>query len=93
MSVTAPTQETLLEEDGLNSVHREADDSWRHGCYITNVFHRVSDDTYWSVSYSLSTDCECNGLRDGQYDIVRVVPREKMVIWYVAADPQTGEVS
>ena len=36
----APTCEELYEEDGFVSVHRESDDSWRHGCYIYEVFCR-----------------------------------------------------
>jgi hypothetical protein len=77
-----PTAEQLLDEDGLKSVHREADDSWRHGCYISEVFHRNSDNTYWMVNYRLSHDGETNGLRDGDYSLDQVEPFEKTVTDY-----------
>ena len=79
-----PTQDELLDEDGLNSVLREADDSYRHGSYIYQVFHRPIDNTYWSVTYALSTDGEEHGLRDGEYDINEVVPREIITTKYVS---------
>ncbi|WP_149648883.1 hypothetical protein [Azospirillum argentinense] len=65
------------------SVSREADTSWRHGAYITQVFHRAADDTYWRALYCLSTDGETNGLREGDAEITQVRPVEKTVIDYV----------
>ncbi len=59
-----PTNEQMLEEDGVRCVSRETDDSWRHGCRVTQVFHREADDTYWQAKYRLSTDGETHGLRD-----------------------------
>lgn len=76
--VVEPTKEDFLEEV-LESVHREADDSWRHGCYIYQVFHRKEDDTYWAVNYNLSSDGETNGLREGDYDIDQVERVEKTI--------------
>lgn len=77
-----PTQEELLEEINLISVKREADDSWRHGCYITQVFHRLADDTYWEVNYDLSSDGETHGIREGYYDISQVRRIERIIIDY-----------
>lgn len=59
-----PTCEDLYNEDGYKSVYREADDSWRHGSYVTEVFERESDNTFWLVKYRLSTDGETHELRD-----------------------------
>lgn len=69
--VVQPTKDDFA-EDRLKSVHREADDSWRHGCYIYEVFHREEDDTYWAVNYNKSGDGETNGLRDGDHTIDQV---------------------
>lgn len=80
-----PTCEQLLNEEGLESVWREVDDSWRHGSYVAEVFKRHSDDTFWMASYRLSTDGETNELREGLADISQVVPQEKTVITYVSA--------
>ncbi len=79
-----PTHEDLSDEIGVKSVHREADDSWRHGSYVTEVFHRESDNTYWMASYRLSTDGETNELRDGEADIKQVEPFERTVTDYRA---------
>jgi len=80
-----PTCEDLFEEDGYESVHRDSDDSWRHGAYIGEVFTRFSDGTFWLAAYCLSTDGETNGLREGDADITQVVPKEVTIIKYVAA--------
>jgi hypothetical protein len=80
-----PTCEELLEEDGLDMVHRESDASWRHGTYEYRVYHRVADDTYWSAAFRLSTDGETNELREGTAEINQVVPQQEMVTTYVKA--------
>jgi len=74
-----PTCEDLK---NMESVSREADDSWRHGAYITEVFHREKDNTYWMAVYCLSTDGETNELREGMADIAQVIPYERTVIDY-----------
>ena len=76
---TSPTQEDLC-EDRLKKVHRESDDSWRHGCRIYEVYHRESDDTYWAVNYNLQTDGEYNGLRENDYTIEQVERIEETVV-------------
>jgi hypothetical protein len=80
-----PTCEEIFYEVGLKSVCREVDDSWRHGVYVTEVYKRESDGTYWEASYQLSGDGETNELREGCADIVQVIPQEKTVITYVNA--------
>lgn len=81
-----PTCEQLSNGDGVSRVHREADPSWRHGSYMTDVFHRVADDTYWLASYRLSTDGETNELRDGGAEITQVKPVQKTVTAYEAIE-------
>ena len=78
-----PTQEQLVEEDGLEIVSRVSDASWRHGTYETQVFHRKTDDTFWEVTFRLSTDGETNELTDGGYYIKQVHPQERVVVVYV----------
>ena len=87
MSIEQPTNEQMLDEDGLKCVERVADDSWRHGSYISQVFHRQSDNTYWAVSYELSTDGETHGLRDGDFNITQVYPHEVVSVVYKSAKP------
>ncbi len=87
-TIEKPTAEEMLEEEGLKSVHREADDSWRHGAYIYQVFYREADNTYWAASYDLSSDCETHGLRDGTASITQVYPREVTTITYVSKPPE-----
>lgn len=76
--VTKPTYDDIREEL-LESVHREIDDSWRHGNYVYEVFHRESDDTYWAVNYNESGDGEYNSLRDEREQFTQVTPVKKMV--------------
>lgn len=85
--IIAPTCEEITDDDmheKFKSVHRESDDSWRHGCYITQVFQRLEDGTYWRVNYRLSHDGETNELTEGYAKISQVVPVEKTIISYVA---------
>ena len=81
----APTCEELF-DDELEEVHRDADDSWRHGCYVWQVFAR-EDGTFWGASYDLSSDGESNGLREGTADICQVWPKRIVKIEYVKSDP------
>ena len=77
-----PTCEQLI-DDELDSVSRESDDSWRHGSYITQVFYRKADGTYWQAEYRLSSDGETNELREGYAEITQVKPVEKSVTTYL----------
>ena len=85
-----PTCEDLFEEDGYESVHRDVDDSWRHGAYIGEVFKRESDGTYWLAAYCLSSDGETHGLREGDADITQVKPIEATTIKYIPASQDHG---
>lgn len=78
----APTKDQLLEDDGVKSVYRLDDTSWRHGSHVTEVFKRESDGTFWQVCYDLSTDCETHGLREGDFDLTQVYPHEVTAIEY-----------
>jgi len=81
-----PTCKDILNKEDFESVHREADDSWRHGSYVTEVFRRIVDETYWQVCYHLSTDRETNDLREGTAFIDRVVPQPYTGIKYVRVE-------
>jgi len=83
-----PTCEELMEMD---SVYREADDSWRHGSYVDEVFHRTYDDTFWNASYCLSYDGETNELREGVAGIEQVTPVEKTVVKYIRVVEETAD--
>jgi hypothetical protein len=61
-----------------------ADDSWRHGCRITEIFKRAEDGTYWQAEYCVSTNGETNDLREGNASIREVEPYEKTVTAYRA---------
>ena len=67
---------TCAELQEMTCVFRDADDSWRHGSYVTQVFRRDEDQTYWQAKYRLSTDGETNELREGIATIVEVEPYE-----------------
>ncbi len=75
------------EEQILEFVHEELDDSWRHGNYVFHVYKRLEDETYWGISFQVSGDGEENTLRDKGYgltdkDVIQVWPREiKSVEW------------
>lgn len=80
MSIPKPTAQQLsnawLEEtDDFELVREESDPSWRHGCYMTWVFKRLEDGTFWSTSGTQSGDNEHNSLREAECsDPVQVWP-------------------
>ena len=82
--VTEPTKDQFIDENGVKYVLRTAADSWRHGSYVTQVFHRTADDTYWQISYRLSTDGETNELSEGIYGCTQVQPYQETVTKYRA---------
>lgn len=55
----------LWENDELESVWRELDDSWRHGNNVTEVF-KDKEGRFWQVSYRVSGDGEYHGIRDNE---------------------------
>lgn len=73
-----PTHEDWFDEY-LESVQKDVDNSWRHGCYVYEVFHRDADDTYWAVNYKVSGDGETHTLREGLEKFTQVYPNEKVV--------------
>ena len=86
------TCEEIYDGDGFECVDQEADNSWRHGCYMSEVYKRESDNTYWLACYRLSTDGEVNELGDGDAAITRVYPREVTTVVYTADDMERGDV-
>jgi hypothetical protein len=84
----APTNTQLLDEDGVNRVSRVTDDSWQHGCYVTEVFHRLSDATFWMACYRRSTDGETHELREGRAQISRVWPKTITKVVYTTEEPK-----
>jgi len=78
----APTAEQLNDEDGFESVDRKSS-PWRHGEYVSQVFRREADNTFWCARYRLSTDGETNELRDGGAVITQVRPEQRTVTVYV----------
>lgn len=82
------TCEEILEGNGIEEVHSNADSSWRYGCYMYKVFNRVIDGTFWGVKYRISWDGETDGLRDGDAKIAQVWRVEKTTFDYVTKEPQ-----
>ncbi len=80
------TCEDVFDGD-LDPVWRHADDSWRHGSYVSEVYKRVEDDTYWMFNYRLSTDGETNELREGFAEVCQVWPEEVVTVRYTS-EPQ-----
>lgn len=88
-SVVMPTCDELYEwndkrvtEYDFETVSEHSDNSWRHGTRETVVFRRKSDGTFWEAKYRLSTDQECNELREGYAMIRRVYPHREMTTIY-----------
>ena len=75
------TAEEILEQE-LEPVWRETDDSWRHGSYVSEVYERKEDGTFWMVNYRLSTDRETNELREGYADIGQCWPEKVETVRY-----------
>ena len=86
MKVDAPTCEQVYEDDDLRLIN-ETRGPWRHGSYITAVYLRKADGTYWKARYALSSDGETNGLREGDASISQCWPHEVTAIEYRDADP------
>jgi hypothetical protein len=66
-------------DDGLESVSKELDNSWRHGNNVEEVYLDPTTNKYWKVFYRVSGDGECHGIRDREFDIFEVMPIKKMV--------------
>lgn len=84
--IVAPTCEQICDKRGFGLVHTTRE-PWRHGNYVTAVYLREADKTYWKVLYALSTDGETNELREGGAEISRCWPFQKMVTAYLDTPP------
>lgn len=84
---TAPTCEELLDEIGVKEVRDDIVDNWRHGVVRHTIYQRESDGTYWRAAYSVSTDGETHGLREGDAAITQVEPVESIAIIYKPVSP------
>ncbi|MEW6121282.1 MAG: hypothetical protein AB1698_01615 [Pseudomonadota bacterium] len=92
-----PTIETMLavwreeyEEGEWVHVHDKVDGSWRHGSCHEFVAKRVSDGTFWMVSYRTNPSGDYNDFRDGDLydsDVVRVWPSVVTKTVYTTKDP------
>ena len=72
----------LWEEDLLEEVQDNIDDSWRHGNNHNTVFKYVKDTgevEYYLASYQVSGDGEFHGIRDDEFYITLVEPHKKVV--------------
>lgn len=63
--------------DELNEVDEEIDDSWRHGNNMSTVYEYKGQ--YWCANYQVSGDGEYHGIREDDFDLVRVFPETKVV--------------
>lgn len=80
-TIIPPTCRQLCNEE-LELVDHKSDDSWRHGSYVTAIYRRDEDGTFWRTMYRLSSDGETNELREGLAKIVQVFPRDVTVTIY-----------
>lgn len=80
--MNAPTCGDLFQEELGDPVLRTADDSWRHGSVVSEVYERASDGTFWKAVYQRQTDGEYNGLREGDADITQVEPYAVVTVKY-----------
>lgn len=73
----------LWMNDEVETIEKDIDDSWRHGNYVFEVFKYKPDPDglpiYYSVSYNESSSSDYHGIRDGDFEIERVFPHEKVV--------------
>lgn len=80
-TIIPPTCEQPYNEE-LKLIDRKTDDSWRHGSYVTAIYRRDEDGTFWRTMYRLSSDGETNELREGLAKIKQVFPKEVTVTIY-----------
>lgn len=70
----------LWYDDQIDLVESEADTSWRHGCYMSEVYKELDSETYWRVDYQLSGDGEWHSISELAFDIVQVEPYTETVV-------------
>ena len=69
----------LWSEEQMELVHREADDSWRHGSNITEVY-KTDTGEFWEVRYQKSGDGEYHGIRESIFSLTQVVRVTETVV-------------
>lgn len=74
-----PSGRDMLFEEGFQLVSSEADPSWRHGCYMLDIYKEDATGFFYKADYRRSGDGETNELREGLADIRRVYPFERVV--------------
>ena len=67
--IIKPTVEQLSDaycedDDDFTEVDQTSNPTWRHGCYMTTVYRRLSDETYWQVRWQQMDGDDYNSLRD-----------------------------
>lgn len=68
----------LWQDNYLEEVYEEIDDSWRHGNNMVTVF-KDEDGRYWEAHYRVSGDGEYHGIRDNEFEFFEVKPVKKVV--------------
>lgn len=77
------------ENEDFTLAKEDLDDSWRHGNYVTQVWMRVEDGSFWQVTFRVSGDGETNEMRDlEKYEVAKealqVVPKKVLTTVYEA---------
>ena len=88
----APTLSELwdCDQEKLQLIFSDTVDKWRWGTIERDIYRRLSDDTYWSIYYRMSSDGETNEFRDGETEVTQVYPTTKVIIEYVEKQPVRG---
>jgi hypothetical protein len=79
-----------LGEPLFEEIEETADPSWRHGCYMSTVYKRLEDNTFWNVKWKRSSDDEINTLRDEEIpesNISQVYPQKVTKTIYLTKKP------
>jgi hypothetical protein len=83
--IEAPTPQQLHDEIGFESVSQETHTE-SGGDYVTEVFCRAQDDTYWRANYFVSGNGYIHSLRSDEYcnppEITQVKPVPVTTIKY-----------
>lgn len=76
----------LYEDDLLDELDDDIDDSWRHGNNHHTVFEVLDEDTelgtgeFYSAYYRVSGDGEYNGIHENSFEIEQVEPYTETVV-------------
>lgn len=77
--------------EGFELMYSDADPSWRHGCYMSQVFKREADNTFWKVHYRRSADGETNELSEGMATVLQVFQHTETVTVYKETEASTSQ--